>query len=66
MRENYPSRVEKADTLPRSPLPLPHTGWQIGRSFVVHGPHSSSSCSHEWMSLRYWPPGSAANSVLPT
>ena len=33
------SRKENADTLPRSPLPLPHTSWQVGRSFVVCSPH---------------------------
>ena len=48
----------------RSPLPLPHTSWHIGRSFAVCGPHGSSSCHHEWMSPQCWTPGSVATSVL--
>ena len=56
-------RGKKPDALPRSPLQLPHTGWWIGRSFVVCSPHGSSCGCHEWMSLRCWTPGSAANSV---
>ena len=64
--KSYPSREEKAGALPGSPLPLPYTSWQIGRSFVVHGPHGLLSCCHEWMSLRCWTSGSAANSVPTT
>ena len=46
-----------------APLPSPHTGWQVGRSFVVHSPHGSLSDCHEWMSPRCWTPRSTANSV---
>ena len=56
-------RAEKADALPRSPLSLPHTDWQTGRSFAVHSPNGSLSGCYEWMSLRCWTPGSAANTV---
>ena len=58
-----PSKQKKGDILPWSPLPLPHTVWWVGRCFVVCSPHSSLSGCHEWMSLRCWIPGSAANSV---
>ena len=61
-RENYPLRAEEDNALPRSPLPLPHTNWQV-RSFVVHSPHHSLSSCHEWMWLRCWTLGSAANST---
>ena len=54
---------KKADALPGSPLPSPHTSWQVGRSFAVGSPHSSSSGSHEWMWLSCWTQGSAENSV---
>ena len=64
--ENYPSRAEEADTLPRSPLPLPHTNWQTGRRFVVCSVHRTLSSHHEWMSPECWTPGSAVNSVLAT
>ena len=65
-RENYSPRVEEANALPRSPLPLPHTNWQVGRRFAICGPHGSLSSCHEWMSLRCWTPGSAADAVLAT
>ena len=58
-RKGYPLRVEKADTLPRSPLPSPHTGWWVERSFAVCSPDSPLSGCHEWMSQRCWTPGSA-------
>ena len=57
---------KKANALPRSPLPLPHTGQQIGGSFADCGPHGSLNCCHKWMSPRCWTPGSAANPVLAT
>ena len=63
--KNYPLRVEEADVLPRSPLPLPHTNWWVG-SFAFHSPHGSSGSCHEWMSLVYWMPGSAVNSTFAT
>ena len=64
--KSYPLRAEKADALPRSSLPLPHTGWLVGRSFAIHSPHGSFSVCHECMSLRCWTPGSAANYVPTT
>ena len=63
---NYPSRVEEANTLSRNLLPSPHTHWQVGRCFAVCSPHGPSGSCHEWMSLRYWTPGSAVNAVLAT
>ena len=39
--KGYPLREEKADAIPRSPLPLPHTGWWIERSFAVCSPQGS-------------------------
>ena len=52
-----PCMQKKADTLPSSPLPSPHTNWQVGKSFAVHSPHGSSSGCHEWMSPRCWNQG---------
>ena len=57
------SRAEKADVLSRTPLLPPYTGWQSGRHFVVCSPHNSSSACYEWMSLRFWTPGSAVNAA---
>ena len=62
----HPLRVDKADTLPRSPLPSQYTGWWAGKSFAVCSPHSSSSACYGWMSQRSWTPGSAENSVPTT
>ena len=56
--------MEEANNLPRSPLPLSHTKWQVGRSFVIHSPHGSPSSCHEWMSSRCQSPGSAMDTVL--
>ena len=47
----------------RSPLSLPYTGWQAGRSYSVFSPHSSSSGIYEQMSPRCWTPESAVNTV---
>ena len=53
-RENYPLRIEEADTLPRSPLPSPHTNWWVWWGFVVCSLLGSSISCHEWMSARCW------------
>ena len=58
--------MKEANTLPRSPLPLSCTKWQVGRSFAVCSPHSSPNSCHEWISPRCWTPGSAADAVLAT
>ena len=63
-RESYSLILEESNTLPRSPLPLSHTMWWVGRSFVIHSPHSSLHSCHEWMSPRCWTPGSATDAVL--
>ena len=65
-RENLSFKGRRSDTLPRSPLPSPHTNWWVGRSFAVHSPHASSHSCLEWMSLRCWTPESEVNSVLAT
>ena len=62
----YSPRGEEANTLPRSPLPLPHPHWQIGGSFAICSPKGSLSRRHGWMSLRCWTPGSAADTVFAT
>ena len=49
-------RLGKDNTLPRSSLPSLHTKWWVGRSFVIHSPHSSLGICHEWMSLQCWTP----------
>ena len=45
--KSYPSRVEKADAPPRSPLPFPNTGLWVGRSVMVHSTHVSLSGCHD-------------------
>ena len=62
----HPLGVEEAHTLPRCPLSMPYASQRAGRSNAVCGPHSSSNCCHEWMSLRCWRPGSVTNSVPTT
>ena len=61
--KGYPLRTEKADALTRSPLPSPHTGWQVGRSFAVYSPHWSLDGCCEMMSPRCWISGLVAKSV---
>ena len=56
-KENYFPRAEKANTVPRSPLPSSHTKWEVGRSFAIHSPNGSLGIFHEWMSPRCWTPG---------
>ena len=47
----------------RSPLLPPYMSWKAGRSYVINSHHGSLSNCYEWMSLRCWTPGSAANAV---
>ena len=60
------SKSREANGQPRSPLPSPHTNWPVGRCFAICGHHGSLSNCHEWMSLRCWTLGSAADAVLAT
>ena len=60
LRREWPSFKSRKSWCPLSP---PYTGWLVGRSFVVCGPHGSSSGCYKWMSPRCWIPGSAANAV---
>ena len=65
-REHYSPRVEEANTPPRSPLPSSPPKWWVGRGFAICSPHGSMSNCIEWMSLRCWTSGSAADAVLAT